>query len=178
MLPFLEEIKGKELEKHPFVDFVKSEILRLQPMFKQSSILPQGMLHSDLFPDNCLFDGEKLIAIVDWEEVSYGPLVLDVAMTVVGFCYGKNNSLDETLLKKFLQSYQLVRPLNSLELALFDDFLDYCLLSIACWRFRFVDYCDKFLRQFLWKTPDPILKNKYLEIAERSKHWATFAKFL
>ncbi len=70
---------------------------RLKPTLTiQSQQLPKGILHSDIFPDNALFEGEDLVAIIDWEEICYGELLIDIAMTVVGCCYPPDKNTGST----------------------------------------------------------------------------------
>jgi len=48
--------------------------------------LPQGIIHSDLFPDNTIFKDNKLIAFIDFEEVCTDDLIFEVGMAINGFC--------------------------------------------------------------------------------------------
>jgi homoserine kinase type II len=50
------------------------------------SRLPQSMVHGDLFYDNTLFDGDRLVAILDFEEVCLYDRAFDIGMCLVGFC--------------------------------------------------------------------------------------------
>jgi len=159
MFPFLLEMESNvKWNNHPFVRFLREEVMRLRPMIENSEI-PRGILHGDLYPDNCLFTGEKLMAIIDWEEISFGALLIDVAMTICGFCYSTNNKLDYRLVNAFLSSYCSIRALTSRERILLPFFVDYCILSIAFWRFR----------QFNIRSFDETLCNKYVEMVERLK---------
>ena len=65
-------------------------------------------LLADLFPDNAIFDPSSgaLSGIIDFEEVSIGPLVLDVAMTIIGCAYPKG-VFNAILAEEFLR-YRLI----------------------------------------------------------------------
>jgi len=153
--PFLDEVKGTKFETHNFVIFLKEQLQRLKPIVKLNS-LPQGIVHGDVFADNVMFEGEQVVAIIDFEEVCQAPYMLDVSMTIVGCCY-PNGILDKSLMDTFLESYNDVRHLTPEEEKLMKEFIDYSLLSIAFWRFR----------QFNVRTLDQSLKDKYLEMVNR-----------
>eukprot|EP01116_Phalansterium_solitarium_P005065 TRINITY_DN1635_c1_g1_i6.p1 TRINITY_DN1635_c1_g1~~TRINITY_DN1635_c1_g1_i6.p1 ORF type:complete len:333 (+),score=62.53 TRINITY_DN1635_c1_g1_i6:2048-3046(+) len=155
MLQFL-ELEATPVSSHPFVALMRQQVVRLETIVSDPS-LPQGMMHGDLFPDNALFDGDRLLSIIDWEEVSLGPHVLDVAMAICGCCYPTNDQLDAGLVTAFLDTYSSVRPLLSKELLLLPEFLDYAVFATALWRFR----------QFNVRNPDEVMKNKHEEIIER-----------
>lgn len=72
--------------------------------------LPSGLIHADVFPDNTIFEGDNLKAILDFSEVSTGPLLMDVAVTIGAFCFVKNKFSKE-LQNTFLKGYQDIRPL-------------------------------------------------------------------
>ena len=94
------------------------------------------------------------------QEVCNGQLVLDVAMTIIGCCYPTNNKQDPELVKSLLEGYNSIRQLTPLELEYLNDFVDYCALAVAFWRFR----------QFNIRNPDPLLQDKYTEMEQRIKN--------
>ena len=47
--------------------------------------LPKGLIHSDIFPDNTIFQGDELIALIDFEPVCADHLLFEVCMTIHGF---------------------------------------------------------------------------------------------
>jgi len=144
-----------KLSSHEFVLFLSEQIQVLRPILENAD-LPKGIIHGDVFPDNCLFEGEKLRAIIDWEEVAVGPLLLDVAITICGFCF-PHNRFSAPLANAFLETYQSIRPLTDQEKASIKHFIDFGLLAIAFWRFR----------QFNVRHYDPDLQMKHQEMVER-----------
>ena len=52
-----------------------------------SARLPHSLVHGDLDPSNCLFEGDGLVAFLDWQDVGVGASLLDFAMTILGFCF-------------------------------------------------------------------------------------------
>ncbi|MCG8475360.1 MAG: homoserine kinase, partial [Cytophagales bacterium] len=97
--------------------------------------LPQSVIHADLFPDNTLFDDNKLIAIIDFEEANYDNMLFDVGMTANGFCF-IDNKLESQLLKILLEAYEQERKLSSLEKELLPDYIRWGAVGMAYWHLR------------------------------------------
>lgn len=75
---------------------------------------PTGFIHSDLFRDNTLFEGDQLKGILDFYELNKDELLFDIAITINDFCteYPEVH-LNEAKAQAFLESYETVRPLTS-----------------------------------------------------------------
>lgn len=97
--------------------------------------LPQGLIHADLFTDNSLFDGDDLLAIIDFEGACTDDLLYDVAMTINGFCF-EDQVLDSELMKVFLQAYEQVRPLTAAEKALLPIYIQYTIHAMCGWHIK------------------------------------------
>lgn len=74
--------------------------------------LPKGLLHVDLNADNVLFDDEKraTAAVLDFDEVSYGPFIFDVAVTLGHWC-SKGSQFSVEYIRAFLHEYGQARQL-------------------------------------------------------------------
>lgn len=85
---------------------------------------PKGFIHSDLFRDNTLFEGEQLKGILDFYELNKDELLFDIAITLNDFCteYPEVH-LDEEKALAFLTAYQTVRPLTEDEKACLELYL-------------------------------------------------------
>jgi homoserine kinase type II len=120
-----------------------------------SEPLPTGIIHGDLFPDNTLFHNDELVAFLDFEDACEDTLLIDVAMTIHGFCF-----LDETwtpsLAETFLSAYIERRPLTRAELEALPTYLQWCPLTIMGWH----------LRQLL-RRPDKANERRAGELAKR-----------
>lgn len=156
MRPFFQEVQNTQFATHPFVESLKSQLESMEPQLNAS--LPMGLLHGDLFLDNTLFDGDKLVAILDFEEGCYDTLLLDVGMTIIGCCYTPEHRLNLKAVQRFLDTYNAIRPLTESEWQHLDCFVHYAALSIAFWRFR----------QFNVRRPDAQRANTYQEMITRS----------
>ena len=156
MIPFFKEVQGTQFATHPFVESLKSQLESMDSQL--NAPLPMGLLHGDLFLDNTLFNGDEMVAILDFEEGCYDTLLIDVGMTLIGCCYTPEHQLDVKAAKRFLDAYNVSRPLTENEWNHLDGFVHYAALSIAFWRFR----------QFNIRRPNPDRANTYQEMITRS----------
>ena len=85
---------------------------------------PKGFIHSDLFRDNTLFEGEQLQGILDFYELNQDELLFDIAITINDFCTEYPAAhLNSDKVAAYLAAYQKVRVLTSDELECLDVFL-------------------------------------------------------
>jgi homoserine kinase type II len=80
----------------------------------RAASLPTGVIHGDLFPDNVLFDGERLSVLLDFEQAAEGALVYDLAVTLCAFCFG-DVAFEPSLCKGLVAGYEKARPLTLAE---------------------------------------------------------------
>lgn len=81
--------------------------------------LPTGLVHGDLFRDNVLWSGGSIAALLDFESAHLGPLVYDLAVTILSWSF--SSDLDGGLARAIASGYQEVRPLSAAERAAFPD---------------------------------------------------------
>ncbi len=99
--------------KYPVLfEFFRKETSFLEDALREN--LPVGLIHGDVFPDNTIFQGNQLLAIIDWEEACTDRLLIDVAVTINGFCF-IDNRFDESLMQSFLKGYESIRRLTDQE---------------------------------------------------------------
>lgn len=91
---------------------IRAAEARLRAFFSsadaRASTGESGLIHGDLFRDNVLFDGPKLVALLDFESASQGSIAFDVMVTALAWCFG--DDLDEALVRAFFDGYATVRP--------------------------------------------------------------------
>lgn len=98
--------------------------------------LPTGIVHGDLYPDNTIFQGNKLIGILDFEEFCTDTLLFDVGNAIQGFCYpGKD--LSSGCLSALLQAYHRQRPLNGDEIEMVPWYIRWGALAQVSWHLRY-----------------------------------------
>ncbi|CAF1026708.1 unnamed protein product [Adineta steineri] len=75
--------------------------------------LPKGFIHVDIHDENVLFDREqnKIAAVLDFNDISFGPFLIDIAMTLCFWCScGPKFNTDYA--KQFLIEYQQTRKMS------------------------------------------------------------------
>lgn len=89
---------------------IKDDIIR----YRLSLSLPNGGIHVDIKPENVLFYKGRLNGIIDFDNSYIGPLVLDLAKTMMWFgLYDKKMNL--TYARDIYRGYKSVRKLTALE---------------------------------------------------------------
>ncbi len=98
---------------------LQSELAYQQAL--DTSHLPHGVIHGDLFRDNVLFDGDALGGFIDFYYACNDVLLYDVAIAVNEWCLHHNGAdlgnIDDEKVEVFLSAYQSVRPFSAAESA-------------------------------------------------------------
>jgi homoserine kinase type II len=103
------------------------------------SKLPKGVIHGDLFPDNLLFKGQKIVGVLDFEAAGRGKFIYDMATAVNALCYSAG-SYQLQLFEAFVAGYESLRTLS---LAEWDAFPNE--LRFSAFRFTVTRLKDFFL---------------------------------
>jgi homoserine kinase type II len=101
--------------------------------------LPKGIIHGDLFPDNIMFRGEKVVAVLDFEAAGRGKFIFDLATAVNSLCFDDGRYS----LKKFEALISGYEALRTLSLAEWDAFPNE--LRFSAFRFTVTRLRDFFL---------------------------------
>ena len=102
--------------------------------------LPLGLIHHDTHYTNVLVDEtSRIVALLDFDEAYYGPLVLDVASFLRMWAFGTDSEVDAHRLANALAAYSECRVLSDEEIASLPPAI---LLVTAA------DACDYLLRRF------------------------------
>ena len=118
--------------------------------------LPRGIIHGDLFPDNVIGNNNRVISILDFEEVCNDILAFDLVMTFVGFGWENGEPISERW-NAILDGYQSIRTLSEEEISALPHLHKLATLSIAAWRYW----------QFKINMPGTEHENRYLEMTSR-----------
>lgn len=116
------KLKDKKIQK--WVDYMENNLL--QYLLPKS--LPRGGMHIDYKPENVLFTGGRITGVIDFDNSYNGPIVLDLANTLMWFCSEKGKfNLDDAPV--IYQSYKQVRKLNEQERNYLFEALHFAFLS-------------------------------------------------
>ncbi len=88
-----------------------------------------GVIHGDLFIDNCKFKNGKLSGVYDFSNFSIGDFYFDLAVVGVSFCF-RDTILDIELVETLLNSYSA-----SIEIEEFMEYIRYALLYYTTTRY-------------------------------------------
>ena len=123
-----------------------------------------GLIHQDLFPDNVLVDGAGgLLAVLDFEQATYGLLIYDVAVAINAWCW-TGSRIHKPAVDSVLLAYEAVRPLDHSERSrLVDE------ARLAAARFAITRITDVFLPEGV----DPELRKRkdFREYVRRLEWW-------
>jgi homoserine kinase type II len=92
---------------------VGAEIDWLRRRTAARAALPAGVIHGDLFPDNVLYAGDRLVALLDFEQASDGAFAYDLAVCLCAWCYHDDFVAEHA--RALVGGYQRVRPLEASE---------------------------------------------------------------
>ena len=143
-------------EVTPFIKMLEKESQILKKKIPEN--LPKGIIHGDLKLENILANKQRILAVLDLEDVCLDWLSLDIAMTFA-HCGWRNGYPVKKLWESLLDGYQSVRPLKVCEKEALPYLHKYSVLALAAWRYR----------QYVLSGKKKYLKKRFLEMADRLK---------
>jgi homoserine kinase type II len=142
-----------ELPDGNFRNWFLAEYARLLADFPTN--LPMGYVHSDVFPNNVIIENGQFKCLLDFEYLSYYPLVFDLACSVVGLAWQKG-ALKVDLSRSLVSGYEAERQMELVEKEALPYFCRYIALFFAGWRYR----------QFNVTFPNPERAQDYLPMID------------
>jgi len=97
--------------------------------------LPKGIIHGDLFSDNLLWKGDKLVAMLGFEAACRGKFIFDLATAVNGLCVD-GEGYDLKRFESLIAGYESLRPLSLAEWDAFPNELRLSALRFTVTRLR------------------------------------------
>jgi homoserine kinase type II len=124
----------KSKNKYPemFDYFIEETNYLLEPLKEK---IPIGLVHGDVFPDNTKFKDDKLLAILDFEEVCTDNVLFDIGVTINGFCF-RDNEIDSRLLAIFLKEYTKIRKISPKEYKLLPYYIQWGAHAMIYWHLK------------------------------------------
>lgn len=130
--------------------------------------LPGGPIHADLFPDNALFEGDKLCGLIDFYHACSAPYLYDLCVTLNAWCYDEQTSqYDFNKALIMLDSYQSVRPLNNDEQRSFSIMLQVAAMRFWLSRLRDIHFPKE---GEVVTRKDPLGKLQLLQLLSGTQH--------
>ncbi len=123
-----------------FVNHEQAALLDSEVEFhaRQSwALLPQGVIHADMFRDNVLLEGDRVGGLIDFYFACTDALLYDIAITINDWCMNADCKLDVDRTQAFLRAYHAVRPLQENEQQAWPQLLR--LAALRFWLSRLFD---------------------------------------
>lgn len=106
---------GASGEDRVLLDQVEAALARLGDVF--GADLPGGPIHADYFPDNILFEGGQVSAVIDFYFGCNGAFAYDLAIALSAWGFDAEGRAMPGAIAAFQRGYESVRPLSDAERA-------------------------------------------------------------
>ena len=97
--------------------------------------LPKGIIHGDLFADNVMFKGEKVVAVLDFEAAGRGKFIFDLATAVNSLCF-ESGRYGLKRFEALITGYETLRTLSLAEWDAFPNELRFSAFRFTVTRLR------------------------------------------
>jgi len=119
----------------------KAEIALLQTVIDryqtlESSTLPQGLIHGDLFTDNILFKDNALVGVLDFFHIGHDLWLMDLAIALNDWCMNRQFQAMPAHATAMLEGYHAQRPLEPEEQRALNDVRQIAAARFALTRFE------------------------------------------
>jgi len=142
---------------------IKNAVHYIKNNFLQYSLpknLPQGAIHIDLKPENVLIKNKKLSGVIDFDNSYIGPLILDLANTLMWFC-SKNGKFNFKKAKIIFEGYTKKRKISPREKKYFYNVFHYVFLShMLVDIYLLVSKKDRLNQKYIYWGIDNLLKTE------------------
>jgi homoserine kinase type II len=129
----LSSIQGQNIDTE-YEDWIAKYLSYLEQQKPHG--LPRGLIHSDLFYDNVLFEDTRLTAIIDFEDATCDDKVFDLGMAIVGLCIEEDEEgIVPDKARALVKGYEQIRELEEGEKSALQLYVEYAVATVSCWRF-------------------------------------------
>jgi homoserine kinase type II len=122
---------------------LEAQIYRLAGRFNRHGELPQLIIHGDYYADNLLFDGDRIVGVVDFDKANWQPRVAEMAEALIYFASPRPGHLKHLVYPgflekerffRFLENYARASTLDEHEVRALPDYICCIWLSISLMR--------------------------------------------
>ncbi len=147
---------------------LEAQVTDLAVRFAAHGALPHLIIHGDYYADNLLFEGDRIIGVVDYDKASWQPRVVELAEALIYFASPRPGHLKHLVYPGFLnwepflrfsQSYARAAVLKEKEVRTLSDYIRCIWLSVS-------------LKRLLEKGPCPAEALQALQEVLALAHWA------
>jgi homoserine kinase type II len=117
----------------PLAKFIAGKLQTLKVKTKKP--LPLSLIHADLFPENVLWQGNRLNGIIDFEAAGRGERLFDIGVALHALCHD-GKKFDQRKIASFLSGYLQKTRLTPAEKESFSDFMELTALRFLLTRLR------------------------------------------
>ena len=111
--PLLKSIRFKKRETQNLEKFLKINLKDIKK--KWPKILPNGIIHGDLFIDNIFFKKNKLLGILDFYFAANEYLIYEIAICINALCFDKKGTkfiINKKKVKNLIKGYESIRKIT------------------------------------------------------------------
>lgn len=106
------------------------------------SILPQGIIHNDIFPDNVFVKDGDITGLIDFNDAMTAPFLHDISIVLNFWIYCKHGSYIKELCNSFFKGYEEIRKLTCEEKKCLPVSLDKAALTFVFLRIKKFNFHD------------------------------------
>ena len=117
---------------------LRAEIGALADRFARHSALPRVVIHGDYYADNLIFEGDRIVGVVDYDRARLEARVAELSEALIYFASPRASQMQHIVypgflewgpLSSFLESYGETCPLAEIEVRAIPDFVSAIWLS-------------------------------------------------
>ena len=136
---------------HAYIDWLAEKDSYLRD--RLPAHLSMALIHGDVFFDNVIVQGHRLMAIIDFEEACHYYRGFDLGMMIIGTCRDRNGVCFDKA-ARIIRGYEQETNVPSLERRTLKTFAVYAAVATSFWRFR----------QYHLRRPEPRLHDRHVEM--------------
>ncbi|MDP3882484.1 MAG: phosphotransferase [Candidatus Staskawiczbacteria bacterium] len=130
-----EETKSKKITEEVLskIENIYNELKQdIDLSYKDIVELPYGDVHLDYDSDNLIVNDKKIKAILDFDDISCQPFILDIANSLLWWLFKNKQEDYKKILQSYFKNYRKTREISEKELKFLNLFLRMRNLTLMC----------------------------------------------